>query len=69
MPHAGNPNSTSAERPPLPATGSGILRMGLWNYFTLRWAPKNPAARLAVEIGILVVFFGLLAVLYMLALG
>jgi hypothetical protein len=68
MPDAGNPSAESNGRAPLP-TGSGILRMGLWNYIMLRWAPKNPAARLVVEIGILVVFFGLLAVLYALAQG
>jgi hypothetical protein len=45
----------------------GMLRQGFWNYAMDRWAPKNPAGRLAFELAILIVFFAVLAVLLALA--
>jgi len=54
--------------PPTP-TGREILRMGLWNYASNRWGPKNPVARLIVEIAVLVVFFLVLALVVALAQG
>ena len=53
----------------LPSDWRGILRLGLLNYIMLRWAPKNRFARLAVEMAILLVFFGILAVLFVLSRG
>ncbi|HEX7492494.1 MAG TPA: hypothetical protein VF337_12405 [Candidatus Limnocylindrales bacterium] len=47
--------------------GGNILRMGLWNYISYRWAPKNTAGKIAFEIGILVVIFLILAVLLVLS--
>jgi hypothetical protein len=56
------------QRPPR-GPGGPILRQGFWNYAMNRWAPKNPAGRLAFEMTILIVFFGILAVLARLASG
>jgi hypothetical protein len=67
MPQTNAPQPTT-ERP-LPTDFKGILRLGLLNYVMLRWAPKNRLARLAVEMTILVAFFGILAVLFLLARG
>jgi hypothetical protein len=47
----------------------GMLRQGFWNYAMDRWASKNPTGRLIFEMGILIGFFLLLAVLAMLAQG
>jgi hypothetical protein len=63
---------TQAPGDPSPRTGGTgreILRIGLWNYVSNRWAPKNAAGRLAFEIGILIGFFLVLAVLLKLASG
>jgi hypothetical protein len=67
---APKPNAPEpAAEQPLPTDMRGILRIGLFNYLMRRWAPKNPAARLAVEMALLVVFFGILAVLLWLTRG
>jgi hypothetical protein len=55
--------------PRLPGDFKGILRLGLLNYVMLRWAPKNRIGRLAVEMTLLILFFGTLAVLLVLARG
>jgi hypothetical protein len=47
-------------------TGKEILRMGLWNYLTVRYAPKNAAGKLIFEIGILVAVFMVLGILFIL---
>ncbi len=47
----------------------GMLRQGFWNYAMDRWAPKNPTGRLIFEMGILIGFFLVLAVLAKLAQG
>jgi len=52
---------------PAPTSGRQILRMGLWNYVANRCGPRNAAARFALEIGVLVIFFAILAVLMVLA--
>jgi hypothetical protein len=65
-------SESPAPRTPTPApnpTGREILRMGLWNYISSRWAPKNSAGKWVFEIGILVVFFLVLAILAKLAQG
>ena len=61
--------NTPPPAPPLPSDFKGILRLGLLNYVMLRWAPKNRAGRLAVEMTLLLLFFGILAVLLLLARG
>jgi hypothetical protein len=48
--------------------GAGsMLRQGLLNYALDRWAPKNPAGRLAFEMTLLIAFFAILAALFKLA--
>ena len=51
------------------APKSGMLRQGFWNYAMDRWAPKNPTGRLIFEMGILIGFFVVIAVLAKLAQG
>ena len=60
---------TPPPAPQLPSDFKGIMRLGLLNYVMLRWAPKNRVGRLAVEMTILVLFFGILAVLFVLSRG
>ncbi len=55
-------------KPTAPAK-PGMLRQGFWNYAMDRWAPKNPTGRLIFEMGILIGFFVVLAVLLKLAQG
>lgn len=65
-------SESPAPRTPTPTpnpTGREILRMGLWNYVSSRWAPDNGAVKWVFEIGILVVFFLVLAILAKLAQG
>jgi hypothetical protein len=50
-------------------TGRDILRMGLWNYISNRWAPENAPARLVLQIGILVACFLVFAMLLMVTRG
>jgi len=40
--------------PHRPASSREILRMGLWNYASNRWLPKNPVLKFVVEIAVLV---------------
>ncbi len=80
MPNPGYPNqgptpspapgpAAPSPRQPVASGARGILRVGLWNYASNRWAPKNPAAKLLFEIAILAVFFVVLAVLLVLSQG
>jgi hypothetical protein len=43
--------------------------VGWFNYVMLRWGPKNSAAKLAVEMALLIGFFLILAILAKLAQG
>jgi hypothetical protein len=55
---------------PAPApSGRDILRMGLWNYASNRWAPKNKIARFVVEMVLLLAFFLALAIMVRLSQG
>jgi hypothetical protein len=57
--------AVTADGKPIEKLSAGeILRLGLWNYISMRWAPKNTAGRWAFDIGVLVVIFGIPAVLY-----
>lgn len=66
---AQTPVATSLTVPAQTSTGREILRVGLWNYASQRWGPKNPVARFAVEIGILVVFLLIVAIVLKLSQG
>ena len=55
--------------PDRPASGREILRVGLGNYASNRWLPKNPVLKFVIEIAILVVFFLVLAILMKLTQG
>ena len=68
------PLATSAAAPSAAApapnpSGREILRMGVWNYVSNRWAPKNTVGRWVFDIGVLVAIFLPLAILYRLAAG
>jgi hypothetical protein len=52
-----------------PSDPGGILRIGFWNYVMMRWAPRNRLGRLIFEMTFLIIFFGILAVLLLLARG
>lgn len=60
---------TPAGSTPGQTTWRRALRGGLWNYVSNRWAPKNPAGKFLFEIGILVFFVVILAVLMKLSAG
>jgi hypothetical protein len=60
---------TGTATPAADPTGRQILRMGLWNYVMHRWGPQNGAARFGMEMGILLAFFLVLAILAKLAAG
>ena len=64
-PIAASPAGAAAPNP----TGREILRMGVWNYVSNRWAPKSTAGRWLFDIGVLVAIFLPLAILYRLAAG
>ena len=50
----------------LAPSGLQSLRLGLWSYIS-RWRPKNTAGQWIFDITLLVIFFGILAILAQLA--
>jgi hypothetical protein len=72
-----NARGCTMAQPPIPGsqapdqnpTGREILRMGLGNYFSNRWAPKNPAGQFVFGIGIFFVFLLILTIMVKLAQG
>ncbi len=63
------PAITVPARPTASPSGREILRMGAWSYISNRWRPKNAVGQWVFDIAILVVVFGVLAVLLKLASG
>ena len=60
-----SPQGNPSPRP----SSSEILRMGVWNYFTIRYAPKTQPARVVFEIGILALPLLVVAIMVKLAQG